>query len=93
MDGRQCATQVDPDQCGFLRAQRSVFLEPLLEGLALQELGPDPYMTVMSVRAVDHQDVLVPHPRQPAGFGDEAVSVRVGAGLGSPPELEGHFPI
>ena len=69
---RQRAAQVDPDQRGFPRAERSALLEQLLERRTAHELHPQADALLVDRHAVHGDNVLMMHAREQASFGRNA---------------------
>jgi hypothetical protein len=89
---RQGVTEIDADDGRLVRAERSVVFQAILQSLAFQQVGPQPYSILASIRSVDDEHVRVPHTGQLARLVEEsrfACPIVVGASAAK--QFEGNF--
>src|SRR5207249_6081447 len=77
VDRRERAAQLDADDRGFLRAERTLRAELLLERFAAQQLHPQPDAPVMLRDAVDGDDVRMANAREQPALGRDARRQRI----------------
>ena len=68
VDGGERGADVEADERGLARAERSARLDDLVERLAAYELGPEADPAIVFLGTVDLHHMLVPQAREAAGF-------------------------
>ena len=73
VNGGQSGRDISSHPENGSRTHRPIFVKSRLQGSPLQRLHPDPGFVVDFRRAIDSDDVRMPHAGQPARFGQQSV--------------------
>ncbi len=77
MDGGEGPAQIGPYRRHLILSEAPFAAQPLLEGLSLEQIGPEAHATSGFRGTVHDEDIAVPHPREPSRLSQEPAGIHL----------------